>query len=68
MQKIILSTNNEKKLSEIETLLHDLPIQTVAQSKLNIGQAEEPFGTFIENALTKARVCFKSIESSRHSR
>ena len=60
MQKIILSTNNEKKLSEIETLLHDLPIQTIAQSKLNIGQAEEPYGTFIENALTKARFASKA--------
>ena len=60
MQKIILSTNNNKKLSEIETLLCDLPIQTIAQSKLNIGQAEEPYGTFIENALTKARFASKA--------
>ena len=60
MQKIILSTNNEKKLSEIETLLHDLPVQTIAQSTLNIGQAEEPYGTFIENALTKARFASKA--------
>ena len=61
MQKIILSTNNEKKLSEIETLLHDLPIQTVAQSKLNIGQAEEPFGTFIEMKLGELVECFLII-------
>tara|TARA_B100000768_G_scaffold178157_1_gene193457 strand:- start:468 stop:1064 length:597 start_codon:yes stop_codon:yes gene_type:complete len=60
MQKIILSTNNNKKLSEIETLLCDLPIQTIAQSKLSIGQAEEPYGTFIENALTKARFASKA--------
>ena len=55
MQKIILSTNNHKKLVEIKSLLSDLPIQTVAQSELNIGEAEEPYGTFFENALNKAR-------------
>ena len=30
------------------------------RSKLNIGQAEEPYGTFIENALTKARFASKA--------
>ncbi|MBT6817713.1 MAG: non-canonical purine NTP pyrophosphatase, partial [Nitrosomonadales bacterium] len=60
MQKIILSTNNVKKLSEIKTLLRDLPIKTIAQSDLNIGEAEEPYGTFLENALTKARFASKA--------
>ena len=60
MQKIILSTNNHKKLVEIESLLSDLPIQTVAQSELNIGEAEEPYGTFLENALNKARYASKA--------
>ena len=55
MQKIILATNNSKKLDEIESLLSDLSVETVPQSSLNIGEAEEPFDTFIENALTKAR-------------
>jgi len=60
MQKIILSTNNHKKLVEIKSLLSDLPIQTVAQSELNIGEAEEPYGTFLENALNKARYASKA--------
>ncbi len=60
MQKIILSTNNHKKLVEIKSLLSDLPIQTVAQSELNIGEAEEPYGTFFENALNKARHASKA--------
>jgi XTP/dITP diphosphohydrolase len=60
MQKIILSTNNHKKLVEIKSLLSDLPIQTVAQSELNIGEAEEPYGTFFENALNKARYASKA--------
>ena len=60
MQKIILSTNNHKKLVEIKSLLSDLPIQTIAQSELNIGEAEEPYGTFLENALNKARFASKA--------
>jgi len=60
MQKIILSTNNRKKLAEIKMLLSDLPIQTIAQSDLNIGEAEEPYGTFLENALNKARFASKA--------
>ena len=55
MGKIILATNNSKKLAEIESLLSDLSVETVPQSSLNIGEAAEPFDTFIENALTKAR-------------
>jgi XTP/dITP diphosphohydrolase len=55
MQKIILSTNNSKKLAEIESLLSDLSVETVPQATLKIGVAEEPFDTFIENALAKAR-------------
>tara|TARA_B100000795_G_scaffold154297_1_gene115669 strand:+ start:3428 stop:4030 length:603 start_codon:yes stop_codon:yes gene_type:complete len=55
MQKIVLSTNNGKKLAEIESLLSDLSVETVPQATLKIGVAEEPFDTFIENALAKAR-------------
>jgi len=55
MQKIVLSTNNGKKLAEIESLLSDLSVETVPQTTLKIGVAEEPFDTFIENALAKAR-------------
>ena len=55
MQKIVLSTNNGKKLAEIESLLSDLSVETVPQETLKIGVAEEPFDTFIENALAKAR-------------
>ena len=62
MQKIILSTNNSKKLAEIESLLSDLSVETVSQATLKIGEAEEPFNTFIENALAKAR--FASNASS----
>ena len=55
MKKIVIATNNEKKLNEIETILGDLNIQAIPQSHFKIGESEEPFNTFIENALIKAR-------------
>ena len=60
MQKIILSTNNEKKLAEMQLLLNDLPIEAIPQSSLGIGVAEEPYDTFIENALAKVRFVSKA--------
>jgi XTP/dITP diphosphohydrolase len=55
MNKIVIATNNEKKLNEIEMVLSGLNIQAIPQSHFKIGESEEPFNTFIENALTKAR-------------
>ena len=53
--KLILASNNVKKLAELRVLLAGLPIELVAQGTLGITEAEEPHFTFIENALTKAR-------------
>jgi XTP/dITP diphosphohydrolase len=55
--KLVLASNNAKKLAELQGLLHAaaLPIELVAQSALNIAEAQEPHATFIENALAKAR-------------
>ena len=59
MKKIVIATSNEKKLEEIKALLSDLPIQIISQSDLNVKSCEEPFNTFIENALVKARFASK---------
>ena len=53
--RLVLASNNAKKLSELRTLFAPLPIQLVAQGTLGVAEADEPHGTFIENALTKAR-------------
>ena len=53
--KIVLASNNQGKLNELQTLLLPLGVQLVRQSELGIGEAEEPFRTFVENALAKAR-------------
>ncbi len=53
--KLILASNNAKKLAELRALLAGLPLDIVPQSALGIGEADEPHHTFVENALAKAR-------------
>lgn len=53
--KIVLASNNAGKLAELHTLLAPLGMALVRQSELNIPEAAEPFKTFVENALAKAR-------------
>ena len=59
--KIVLASNNAGKLAELQTLFAPLHMSLVRQSELNISEAEEPFKTFVENALAKAR------HAARHS-
>jgi XTP/dITP diphosphohydrolase len=53
--KIILASINSGKLLELHTMLAPLGFDLVSQADLDISQADEPFQTFIENALVKAR-------------
>jgi XTP/dITP diphosphohydrolase len=53
--RLVLASNNAKKLSELRALLAGLPLDIVAQGELGIPEAEEPHHSFIENALAKAR-------------
>lgn len=53
--RLVLASNNAKKLLELRALLGELPLQIVAQGELGISEADEPHHTFIENALVKAR-------------
>ena len=53
--KIVLASNNSGKLAELQAMLAPLGMELVRQSDLGIGEAEEPFRTFVENALAKAR-------------
>lgn len=55
MKRIVLASNNAGKLRELEQLLAPLGCEVVAQGALGVGEAEEPYGTFVENALAKAR-------------
>ncbi len=53
--KIVLASNNRGKLAELQAMLAPLNVELVPQADLGIPEAEEPFRTFVENALTKAR-------------
>lgn len=53
--KIVLASNNQGKLNELQAMLTPLGCTLVPQGELGVPEAPEPFRTFIENALTKAR-------------
>jgi XTP/dITP diphosphohydrolase len=53
--RLVLASNNAKKLAELRALLAGFALELVPQAALGIAEAEEPHHTFIENALAKAR-------------
>jgi len=54
-QRLILASNNAGKLKEFAQLLAPIGFELHRQGEFNVPEAEEPFGTFVENALAKAR-------------
>jgi XTP/dITP diphosphohydrolase len=54
-QSLVLASNNAGKLAEFAQLLAPLGFAIKSQRELDIPESEEPFGTFVENALAKAR-------------
>ena len=55
VKRIVLASNNPGKLVELRAMFAPLGIELVSQAELDITEAEEPFRTFVENALAKAR-------------
>lgn len=53
--KIVLASNNKGKLAELRAMFAPLGLELIAQGDLGVGEAAEPFHTFVENALAKAR-------------
>jgi XTP/dITP diphosphohydrolase len=53
--KIVLASNNQGKLAELKAMLLPLGLTLVSQAELGLPEADEPFRTFVENALAKAR-------------
>ncbi len=54
-RRLVLASNNRGKLEELQQLFAPLGLELVRQAELGIPEAEEPFRTFLENALAKAR-------------
>jgi XTP/dITP diphosphohydrolase len=61
MERLVLASSNPGKLREYREMLGPLGIEVIPQSELGVPEAEEPHGTFVENALAKARL------ASRHA-
>jgi len=55
MQKLVLASNNAGKLKEFSELLAPFEFEVIPQSQFDIPAADEPFDTFLENALAKAK-------------
>jgi len=55
MQKLVLASNNAGKLKEFSELLAPFDFEVIPQGQFSIPPAEEPFDTFLENALAKAK-------------
>lgn len=53
--RIVLASNNRGKLDELQAMLAPLGLSLVRQADMGIPEAPEPFRTFVENALAKAR-------------
>ena len=53
--KLVVASNNPGKLREFGALLAPLGWETIPQKDLGVPECEEPHGTFVENALEKAR-------------
>ncbi|MGZ2744042.1 RdgB/HAM1 family non-canonical purine NTP pyrophosphatase [Burkholderia stagnalis] len=55
LSRIVLASNNAGKLREFTAMFSTVGIDVIPQGDLAVPEAEEPYRTFIENALTKAR-------------
>lgn len=54
-KRIVLASNNQGKVEEINQLLANRPVEVVLQQMLGISEVEETGLTFVENAILKAR-------------
>lgn len=55
LNKIVIASHNPGKLTEIRKLLAPLGIEVITQASLGVTETSEPYTTFVENALAKAR-------------
>ncbi|MFY8042118.1 MAG: non-canonical purine NTP pyrophosphatase [Rhodoferax sp.] len=53
--RIVLASNNQGKLAELQAMFGALGCTLVRQGDLGVPESPEPYRTFVENALAKAR-------------
>ena len=59
MKNFVIASNNQGKIKEFNQIFAKLGIKIISQSELNVPEVDEPFTTFVENSLHKARHCAK---------
>ena len=59
MQKIVVASGNQGKIKEFRQIFAKYNIEIIPQDELNVPEIDEPFFTFVENSLHKARHCAK---------
>ena len=55
MRQLLLASNNQGKIKEFNAIFAPLGIEIIPQAQFAVPECDEPFSTFIENALHKAR-------------
>ncbi|HQN64905.1 MAG TPA: RdgB/HAM1 family non-canonical purine NTP pyrophosphatase [Methylophilus sp.] len=60
-KQLVIASGNAGKIREIQHILAPFDLKILPQSQFNVPECEEPFCTFVENALAKAR------HASRHT-
>ena len=53
--RLVVASGNPGKLRELRRLLSPLGVDVIAQADLDVLETDEPYPTFVENALAKAR-------------
>ena len=54
-KSLVLASNNKGKLREFQAMFAEFGVDVINQGALGVEACPEPFGTFIENCLAKAR-------------
>jgi XTP/dITP diphosphohydrolase len=62
--RLVLASNNAKKLAELRALFAALPVQLESQAALGVAEADEPHRSFVENALAKARHAAHAVQGA----
>jgi len=57
MKQIVIASNNQGKINEFQQIFLPYKIRVISQASLSVPEIEEPFNTFVENSLHKARHC-----------
>ena len=57
MQQIVIASSNAGKIKEFQAIFARYNIEIIPQAQLNVPDVEEPYTTFVENSLHKARHC-----------